>query len=46
MNKLGMGLERDIVDPTCGLPARVHAITKARYLSASQGGDHPHGRAS
>jgi RimJ/RimL family protein N-acetyltransferase len=36
MAKLGMHLERETVDPTCGRPVRVHAITKADYMSAGQ----------
>ena len=38
MGKLGMGLERETVDPTCNRPVRVYAITKADYVSAGQGG--------
>jgi len=38
MGKLGMRLEREMVDPTCHRPVRVHAITKADYISAGQGG--------
>jgi RimJ/RimL family protein N-acetyltransferase len=38
MGKLGMRLERETVDPTCNRPVRVHAITKAGYLSPGQGG--------
>lgn len=37
MHKLGMRLEQETVDPTCGCPVRVHAITKAQYTGASQG---------
>jgi RimJ/RimL family protein N-acetyltransferase len=36
MAKLGMRLQRETVDPTCNRPVRVHAITKADYMSASQ----------
>ena len=36
MSKLGMCLERETVDPTCNRPVRVHAITKAGYVSAGQ----------
>ena len=36
MDKLGMRLERETVDPTCNRRVRVHAIRKADYLSAGQ----------
>ncbi len=36
MAKLGMHLERETVDPTCGRPVRVHEITRADYVSGSQ----------
>jgi RimJ/RimL family protein N-acetyltransferase len=37
MAKLGMRLGRETVDPACGRPVRVHAITKAQYLAAGLG---------
>jgi RimJ/RimL family protein N-acetyltransferase len=37
MDKLGMQLERETIDPTCDRLVRVHAITKAQYLSAGPG---------
>jgi RimJ/RimL family protein N-acetyltransferase len=33
MGKLGMRLERETVDPTCGRRVRVHAISKADYIT-------------
>jgi hypothetical protein len=38
MGKLGMRLERETVDPSCNRPVRVHAVTKADYVSAGRGG--------
>jgi RimJ/RimL family protein N-acetyltransferase len=37
MGKLGMRLDREMVDPTCDRPVRVHAITRAQYLAACPG---------
>jgi RimJ/RimL family protein N-acetyltransferase len=34
MHKLGMRLGRETVDPLCGRPTRIHAISKAQYLLA------------
>ncbi|WKX74228.1 GNAT family N-acetyltransferase [Streptomyces sp. XD-27] len=31
MGKLGMRLERELVDPACGRPVRVRAITRSEY---------------
>ncbi len=36
MDKLGMVPERETVDPTCGRPVRVHAITQAQALPGPQ----------
>jgi len=37
MGKLGMRLEREMVDPACDRPVRIHAITRAQYLAACPG---------
>ncbi|WP_431044243.1 GNAT family N-acetyltransferase [Streptomyces sp. P1-3] len=34
MDKLGMRVERELVDPTCGRLTRVHAITRLEYDTA------------
>jgi RimJ/RimL family protein N-acetyltransferase len=34
MEKLGMRLERETIDPTCNRPVRVHVITKLECTSA------------
>lgn len=36
MRKLGMGLERETVDPTSGRPVRVYQITRAEYVLADR----------
>ena len=37
MTKLGMRLDRETVDPRCGRPVRVHAISKTQYPAAGLG---------
>jgi RimJ/RimL family protein N-acetyltransferase len=39
MGKLGMQLDRETDDLTCGRPVRVYAITKAQYLAEVHGGE-------
>jgi RimJ/RimL family protein N-acetyltransferase len=36
MMKLGMHLERETIDPSCGRPVRVYDITRAEYVAAEE----------